>query len=50
MNLLPVSNSAQSYKSSLGFMLRAKYTGTENHSIRWFGKGINVTLEKSDCL
>jgi hypothetical protein len=37
------SNSAQSYKSSLGFMLQAKYTAenTENHSIRWFGKGIN---------
>jgi hypothetical protein len=31
-------------------MLQAKYTAenTENHSIRWFGKGINSKRE-SDC-
>jgi hypothetical protein len=44
MNLLPVFQiQLNRIRVALDFMLQAKYTAenTENHPIRWFGKGIN---------
>jgi hypothetical protein len=45
------SNSAQSYKSSLDFMLQAKYTAENTKITRLDGleKALIATLEKSDC-